>query len=193
MPNLSRPSGLRPVKHLDGSAWNGATELFSLLAADASVVGVGDVVKWGGTADANGVASITRGTADADLPVGVVVGFVPNYDALSRPSQYRTANEARYALVCVDPTVVYEVQAGAAMAITAIGMNMGLNYTAVNTATGLSAMTALGGAGATSATLPLKVIGVVQRPDSDMADATNWKIHVTLNTANYAGNTAGTA
>lgn len=191
MANVSRPFGLRPFKHIDGSAWNGAVETFSLLAADGTIVGVGDIVNWGGTADADGVASITRATADAGLPVGVVVGFVPLYSDLSRPSQYRTANEARKALVCVDPTVVYEVQAGAATAITAIGMNMGMNYTAVNTTTGVSAMTALGGAGATSNALPLKVIGVVQRPDSDMADSSNWKLQVLLNTANLAGNTTG--
>lgn len=193
MANVSRPSGLRPVKHINGSAWNGATEVFALLAADSTVVGVGDIVNWGGTADANGVASITRATSDAGLPVGVVVGFIPDYSNLAIPNQYRAASTARYAFVCVDPTVVYEVQAGAATAITAIGMNMGMNYTAVNTATGLSAMTALGGAGATTNTLPLKVIGVVQRPDADMSDSANWKLHVLLNTANMAGNTTGTS
>jgi hypothetical protein len=193
MANVSRPSGLRPVKHVNGSAWNGAVETFALLAADATVVGVGDVVNWGGTADANGVASITRASADTGLPVGVVVGFEPDFSNLNTPGQYRAANTARYARVCVDPSVVYEVQAGAATAITAIGMNMGLNYTAVNTTTGLSAMTALGGAGATTATLPLKVLGVAQRPDSDMSDSANWKLLVTLNSSNLAGNTAGVA
>ena len=193
MANVSRPFGLRPMKHLDGSAWNGAAETFALLAADSTVVGVGDIVKWGGTGDANGVASITRASADADLPVGVVVGFVPDYSNLSIPGQYRAASTARYALVCVDPTVVYEVQAGAATAITAIGMNMGMNYTAVNTSTGQSAMTALGGAGATTITLPLKVLGVVQRPDSDMSDSSNWKLQVLLNSNNLAGNTLGVA
>ncbi len=193
MPNIARPNGLRPVKHINGSAWNGQTQLFALLAADSTVVGVGDIVNWGGTADANGVASITRATSDAGLPVGVVVGFIPDYSNLALPSQYRLASTARYAFVCTDPTVVYEVQAGAATAITAVGMNMGMNYTAVNTTTGLSAMTALGGAGATTATLPLKVLGVVQRPDMDMSDSSNWKLHVLLNSANLAGNTAGVA
>lgn len=193
MANVSRATGLRPVKHVNGAPWNGQTEMFALLAADSTVVGVGDIVKWGGTADANGVASITRQSADADLPVGVVVGFVPDYTNLNNPSQYRLASTARYAYVCIDPSVLYEVQAGASTAITAIGMNMGMNYTAVSTTTGLSAMTALGGAGATTATLPLKVVGVVQRPDSDMTDATNWKLLVQLNTANFSGNTAGTA
>lgn len=191
MANASRPTGLRPVKHINGSAWNGATEQFALLAADSTVVGIGDIVNWGGTADANGVASITRATSDAGLPVGVVVGFVPDYTNLALPSQYRLASTARYAFVCVDPTVVYEVQAGASTAITAVGMNMGMNYTAVNTATGVSAMTALGGAGATTNTLPLKVLGTAQRPDQDMSDPLSWKLLVTLNTANLAGNTTG--
>lgn len=193
MANTSRPNGLRPIRHINGSAWNGQTQLFALLAADSTVVGVGDIVNWGGTADANGVASITRATSDAGTPVGVVVGFIPDYSNLALPSQYRLASTARYAFVCTDPTVLYEVQAGAATAITAIGMNMGVNYTAVNTSTGLSAMTALGGAGAVTATLPLKVLGVVQRPDSDMTDSSSWKLSVLLNTANLAGNTLGVA
>lgn len=194
MSNVSRPNGLRPVKHINGSAWNGSVEMFSLLTADSTVVGVGDLVIVGGTADANGVMSITRATSDTGTAnLGVVVGFVPDYSNLYLPSQYRLASTARYAFVCIDPTVIYEVQAGASTAITAIGMNMGLNYTAVNTATGLSAMTALGGAGATTITLPLKVMGTVQRPDQDMTDATNWKLLVLLNASNLAGNTVGTA
>lgn len=194
MSNVSRPNGLRPVKHINGSAWNGSVEMFSLLTADSTVVGVGDLVIVGGTADANGVMSITRATSDTGTAnLGVVVGFVPDYSNLYLPSQYRLASTARYAFVCIDPTVIYEVQAGASTAITAIGMNMGLNYTAVNTATGLSAMTALGGAGATTITLPLKVMGTVQRPDQDMTDANNWKLLVLLNASNLAGNTVGTA
>jgi hypothetical protein len=44
---------------------------------------------------------------------------------------------------------------------------------------------------ATTATLPLKIVGVVQRPDADMADSANWKLLVTLNTANFSGSTVG--
>ena len=182
MANVSRINGLRPVKHLSGSAWNGAQEAFSFLAADGTAAFVGDLVKVGGSADANGLAQATRTSADADLPIGVVVGFVPDYSNLNAPAALRSASTARTAFVIVDPTVVYEIQADAAAAITDIGLNVGLNYTAGSTVTGLSAMTAKMSTKATTATLPLKIVGVRQSPDQDMSYSSNWKLLVTVNT-----------
>lgn len=191
MPNVSRVSGLRPVKHLSGSPYMGNLETFAVLAGDATALFVGDVVKSAGTADADGVQAVTRATANTDLPVGVIVGFAPDYSNLNIPSQFRSASTARKVYVSVDPTVVYEVQANAATVLTDIGLNTGLAFTAGSTSTGLSGMQADLATKATTATLPLKIVGVVQRPDQDMADSANWKLHVTLNTANFAGNTAG--
>lgn len=182
MANVSRINGLRPVKHLSGSAWNGAQEAFAFLAADGTAAFVGDLVKVGGSADANGLAQATRTSADSDLPIGVVVGFVPDYSNLNAPAALRSASTARTAFVIVDPTVVYEIQADAAAAITDIGLNVGLNYTAGSTVTGLSAMTAKMSTKATTATLPLKIVGVRQSPDQDMSDSSNWKLLVTVNT-----------
>lgn len=190
MPNISRVNGLRAVKALVGPA-TGSVETFAVLASDATALFVGDVVISAGTADANGVQAITRMTANTQAPVGVVVGFVPDYSNLALPSQYRVASTLRYALVCVDPTAVYEVQANAATVLADIGLNTGLAYTAGSAVTGLSAMQADMATKATTATLPLKIVGVVQRPDADMADSANWKLHVTLNTANFSGSTVG--
>jgi hypothetical protein len=44
---------------------------------------------------------------------------------------------------------------------------------------------------ATTASLPLKIIGVVQRVDFDPADSSSWRLQVTLNTNNFVGTTAG--
>lgn len=192
MPNVSRVFGLRPVKHLSGSPWMGNLETFSILASDATAVFMGDVVKSGGSADANGVQAVTRATANTDLPSGVVVGMVPDYSNLNTP-QYRLASTLRQLFLCVDPTVVYEVQANAATVLADVGLNVGLAFTAGSTTTGQSAMQADMATKATTATLPLKIVGVVQRPDQDMADSANWKLLVTLNSNNFAGNTAGTA
>lgn len=192
MANVSRINGLRPVKHLNGSPYMGNLETFAVLASDGTALFVGDVVKSAGTADADGVQAITRSTANTDAVLGVIVGFVPDYSNLAIPSQFRSASTARKALVCVDPTVVYEVQADAAAAVADIGLNTGLDFTAGSAVTGLSAMQADMATKATTATLPLKIVGVVQRPDSDMADSANWKLHVTLNTANFAGASVGT-
>jgi hypothetical protein len=192
MPNVSRVFGLRPVKHLGAAAYNGAVETFAILAADGTATFNGDAVKSSGTADANGVQAVIRMAANTDLPTGVVVGFQPDYSNLYNPGQYRLASTARYAFVAVDPTIVYEVQANAATALADIGLNVGIAYTAGSTATGQSGMQADMATKATTNTLPLKIVGVVQRPDQDMSDSTNWKLLVTLNTANF-GNGPGSA
>jgi hypothetical protein len=184
MANVSRIVGLRPVKHINGSAWTGQTESFAFLAADGTAAFVGDLVKFGGSGDANGVPQATRSTADADLHVGVLAGFVPDYSNLNNPASYRAASTARTAMVIVDPTVVYEIQADAAAAITDIGLNIGLTYTAGSATTGLSGLVAKMSTKATTNTLPLKIIGVRQSPDQDMSDSSNWKLLVILNTAN---------
>lgn len=191
MANVSRPNGLRPVRHFDGSAWNGQAETFALLAADATATFVGDLVKLSGSADANGVASIARLAANTDLPVGVVVGFTPDYSNLNTPSQYRAASTARYALVCTDPTVIYEVQATGTTVVADVGLNAGVTFTAGSTSTGISGMQLDGTTKATTVTLPLKILGWVQRPDVDIADGSNMKVNVMLNSSNLAGNTVG--
>lgn len=182
MPNVSRIVGLRPIKHLSGAAWNGATESFAFLTGDATAAYVGDLVKIGGSADAGGVPQATRSTANGDAHLGVVTGFVPDYSNLNAPAAFRAASTARYAQVVVDPTVVYEIQADAATAITDVGLNVGVTYTAGSATTGLSGLVANMASKATTATLPLKIVGVRQSPDQDMADSANWKLLVTLNT-----------
>ncbi len=191
MPNLSRVNGLRPVKTIAGSPWMGNLETFVVLAADATALGVGDPVISAGTADANGVQAVTRMTGNTQSPIGVVVGFEPDYANLNAVSQFRAASTFRKVYVCVDPSVVYEVQANAATVLADIGLNTGIAYAAPNALNGLSGMQADMATKATTGTLPLKIVGVVQRIDQDMADSANWKLLVTLNTANFAGATVG--
>jgi hypothetical protein len=190
MPNVSRVNGLRLVKSVTGPE-NGNLESFAVLSTDATALFTGDVVKSAGTADANGVQAITRATANADLPVGVVAGFLPDFSNLNLPAAYRPASTARMAFVVIDPAAVYEVQANAATVLADIGLNVGLAYTAGSVTTGMSGMQADMATKAVTASLPLKIVGVVQRPDQDMADSANWKLLVTLNSNNFGGNTAG--
>lgn len=192
MANVSRVFGLRSVKNLHAAPYNSSAETFAILAADGTATFVGDLVKSAGTADANGVQAVIRMAADADLPTGVVVGFLPDYSNLNTPAQYRLASTLRYAMVEIDPGNIYEIQATAATVIADIGLNVGLTYTAGSTATGQSGMIANMATKATTNTLPLKIVGVVQRPDQDMTDSANWKLLVTLNTANF-GNGPGAA
>jgi hypothetical protein len=191
MANLSRPSGLKLAKSVVGGAAKGQIETFAVLASDGTALFVGDIVKSAGTADANGVQAITRITANTDLPLGVIVGFAVDQTNLNLPSQYRLASTLRYALVSVDPTAVYEVQATGTTVVADVGLNAGVTFTAGSTSTGISGMELDATTKAATATLPLKIIGWVQRPDVDVTDGTNMKVHVLLNTANLGGGTAG--
>jgi hypothetical protein len=191
MANVSRPSGLRAARHITGGSYRGQIETFVIPASDATAVYVGDVVKLAGSADANGVATVTRVTANTDLPLGVVVGFEVDYTNLNTPSQYRAASTLRKVFVNVDPGTLYEIQATGTTVVADVGLNAGLTFTAGSSSTGVSGMELDATTKATTATLPLKIVGWVQRPDVDIADGTSMKVLVTLNTANLAGGTAG--
>lgn len=192
MPNANFPQGLQPHRHLSGAPWNGQLQMFAVLASNPSALFKGDVVKSAGTADANGIQAVIRSTANTDVNVGVIVGFTVNFANLNLPNQYLPASTAGYVLVCTDPTVVYEVQQSGNAALADIGLNVGLTFTAGSTVTGMSQMVANQSSVATTATLPLKIVGWVQRADVDVSDPANMKLEVLLNNTNMAApNTVG--
>lgn len=179
MANANRPMGLRPLYYQGGAAYTGQVTRYVVLAGDGTALFMGDPVKLVGTGDANGVASITRCTANADVPVGVVVGFVPdkNYEAQT----YRTGSTLRYVLVADDPNLVFEVQANGTFGYaTAPGQNVGMTYTAGSTSTGLSNVVADLASLGTSSALPLKVLGAKPGPDNDSTDTSNVRLLVTI-------------
>lgn len=192
MSNVSRPSGFRPVKHLNGSAWNGSTEQFVHTAADATSLQVGDLVMLTGAADAQGVAGVTKITnGSTSVAIGAVVGILPDYTNLNSPSQAVAASTLRYLNVAVDNTIVYEAQAsGTYVVITDAGLNAGVVLTAGSATTGVSAMQIDMTTKATTSTLPVKILGLAQRPDQDFSDTSNLKVYCTLN--NGAFNTGVT-
>lgn len=185
MASVSRINGFRPVKHINGSAWNGQTEVCFVPSSDNSVIMVGDAVALAGDARAaTGVPTVTRLASATGVPYGIVVGIlfsgmgdvtnVPPVNDLNTPV-YRRASTDRYLLVCTDPTVIYEVQyAGTSVAAATITANVGLNgqftLTAGNTTTGASGMQLDSSGLATTATLPLKIVGFPNRPDNIPGD-----------------------
>lgn len=207
MPNANRPAGFRPVRHLNGSSWNGQTELFAIATADATAIGVGDLVKLVAGSDTGapptstvtpvvvpGYGTVTRIAAGGDVPAGVVVGFVPNYSNLNLPSQYHAASTGlRYALVCIDPTVIYEAQfSGAFVAASTVGKNASPTVTATNASTGISGMQVDSTTVATTSTLTLKILQVAPKVEYDPADTANVKLWVTVNNGSF-GNGLGAA
>lgn len=203
MAAVSRIDGFSPVKFITGAPYNGGGTWYFIPATDATNYFVGDVVKLAGDGRvATGLQTIARHTGGAtEAAVGVIVGFpktgvgdaqnIPAVDNLNL-SLYRPASQASYALVADDPTLVFEVQtSGGTLAATQFGLNLGITATAGNTFTGSSGMTADLATAATTATLPLKLIGNPNRPDNQIGDAFT-RVYVMINNHQYKGGT-GTA
>lgn len=177
MANVSRINGFRPVASLGNSAFNMRLTKYQIDATDATAIGVGDLVKFDGTADTLGIRGVTRATQSAPC-VGAVVGFVIDPTALNTP-QYRTASTLRYALVADHPDTVFEAQANATCTASLVGLNVEMTIAAASTITGLSAMQVDISLTGTTNTATLKLLDIPQREDN--AIGTYNKVLVKIN------------
>lgn len=203
MSSVSRINGLRPVKTVTGAPYNGQATMYFLPSSNSDVVMVGDLVKLAGDGRSpSGVQTIARHAGGAtEAGVGAVVGFtfegvgdltnIPPVTNLNTPV-YRVASTDRYVMVADDPNLVFETQtSGATFATTDVGQNAEMDVAAGSTTTGASGMTLDLSTKATTATLPMKIVGFPNRPDNAIGDAfTN--VYVMINNHQYKGGT-GTA
>lgn len=206
MANVIRKRGFRPIRHLDGSAYNDSSMQYYCTESTATFIG--DVVNFSGTSGTAGtvvsgidvegmkiVQHSTNTTGGTNI-AGVVVGFVP---VTTLPGNYRPASTNQVVLVCVNPDVIYEVQEdGDTTPLTSsmMGNNIALVSGVGSTVTGASAYAIDSTATSTAATYPFKLLGLVKRPDNafntggslvDMA-----KFEVILNVSDYGNNATGT-
>lgn len=202
MASVSRINGFRPVKTAVGPA-NFQTNTYFVPSSDNSVIMVGDAVKLLGDARAaTGVPTVTRVSGATDVPLGIVVGIsfegqgdvtnMPPVNDLNTPI-YRRASTDRYLIVMDDPNAVYEVQyAGTSVAAATVTANVGLNgqftLTAGSTTSGSSGMQLDSSGLATTATLPLKIVGIPNRPDNIPGD-TYISYYVKLNGSTLSNGT----
>jgi hypothetical protein len=207
MANTSKIRGFQPVKHVNGSPYNGQSNIYATAAADGTALFVGDPVKLAADGNAQGIQIVTKATAGAAV-LGVVVGVIntkldPVAGSMSGGSitldtpVYRPASTAQYVLVCDSPDVVYEVEAvtgsnaAYSFAVADVGQNADLATVAGSTTTGTSAAALDMSTKNTTATLQWKVMGVVQRPDNEIT-GNNTKVLVKINNAQLGAGT-GTA
>lgn len=180
MSQTSRLSGFRPTKTLTAS-WNGQSNTYFVPATDASVIMVGDLVKLAGDGRSpTGVPTVTRAVA-GDAIVGVVVGVplsgmgdvngVPDVSNLN-VFNYRRANTAAYVMVVDDPSaqLVAQLSTVAGFSTADFGLNVNYRATAGNTATGTSGFDVDIASKATTATLPLKIVGMQYKLDNAITD-----------------------
>lgn len=209
MANNIAPLGFRPVRHVDGTPYNGSHQLFLVDSGDATAIGIGDLVKIAGDSGTAGqvvhgmnvegmptAILAVAGTSGLDL-LGPVVGFLADPTAIN-PPQYRLASTSRVAMVCTDRSVIFECQEDAIttpIAHGSVGLNVAYTTTAVSTATGLSKQCIQSSTVATTATLPLKVIGLTARVGNAFnvggSAVDPGTFDVMLNTGAYQGNNQG--
>lgn len=206
MANLNAPSGLAPVMYRNGNFWNGQARLYGVIATNTSAFYIGDVVKIDSAnfADANGIPYVVQATAGATargvvvgvgaaLPYGYQGGPFINPNDLTKTYRPSGAQSINYYLAVVDdPDVVYEVQedsSGIGLA-AAVTKNANLSFGAPATGVFVSGTMILGSSYAVTATLNVKVLQAVQRPDNTPYTAFQ-KWLVVLNNHDFSGGTLG--
>ena len=172
-------------------------ELCFIPATDETAVFVGDVVKTAGGAGSIVGLPIKKTVAQAaatNPAYGVVVGMVPMMvsTGMDLGIRHRKADTAMYVLVKpANHQDVYRIQAddvSATIAAADIGLNADFVVAAGDATTGMSGMELDSDTKNTTATLSLKILGAVDRPDNTLGEA-NQDLLVRLNNIELSGST----
>ncbi len=212
MANTSRVNGFKPVKHMNGSPYNGQANIYEASASDTIPMFVGDLVTYSTNASTSGyqvVKSISSSaTAQNDVTSGVIVGAIvgiinakqdPVTGKLSAGSisldtpNFRAASTKQFVLVADAIDLVFEAQSTASYALADVGLNADIGTLAVagnQTTTGQSGMYVNETAPTASASRPLHVLSYVNRPDNE-APAANQKVLVMITTHAYGNAIVG--
>lgn len=194
MANLDRPRGLTPIRHLNGSAWNGAMNVYWHSSTDTTAIFKGDVVTtkmiMGGKGKGqNGpYPQVVSGAAEKTPYLGVAWGFgytpelAANVANLNAPN-YAAALAEIFVFVIDDPGVIYEMQDGALMASTSIAGNYNsTGWGSGSTVTGRSAGELLNTDNADGGTAGFRLMRLVPRADNELAINAAWEVMINIHT-----------
>lgn len=188
MANVNAPFGLRPVRKIDGSPWNGQTIRCYIASSYATALFIGDPVLWTTVlALKNGYyPTIERSAGTTGTVVrGVITSFEPNPNNLTQ--QYNPASTERWCNVCLGPDVVFQVRdnGGGTPTVVYQGQNAVLASGSGSTITGLSAyVLAAATTPTTTQAHTLHILGLSDIEDNEMGDYAIWD--VLLNTCKNA-------
>lgn len=182
MANTSRVNGLRVVKHLNGSPYNGQANIYYVASAADEIL-VGDPVKQGSTGDANGIPGADL-CGTTDVPLGVVVGIMHSkFDPAGNMNTGSTAldlpNSAQlavggtgYILVADSPDIIMSVEtSNGTPGVANIGLNATHARAATTASTVNSTVTMDVATFATTSTLNFRIVGFERNPLNDMTAA----------------------
>jgi hypothetical protein len=189
MANAYRPSGLSPVKHLNGSPFNGQGNIYCIAAADTSGYAIGDPVQLDSTtgSDSNGVPAIKAFVAKQKI-VGVILGLgtseggIFNPDDLNstvRPAAAQTDNW--YAIVADSPDIIFEVsEATGGTAFTATDVGTRKNLSGFGTNNGFVSSCVVSETDPVTGDVPpITLLGLARRADNAFGNGARWLALVT--------------
>ncbi len=185
MPNANRPMGLAPVRMITGAPYNGAANVYSIAAAYATALAIGDPVISSGTSDSKGIQGIILAAATGPIR-GVIVGLGTTPNLLANPSNLDSTirpaaaqSQVWYALVVDDPNVVFEVQEiGTGTQLTAAECGLNTNLV-IGTNNGFVSGWLLDNASeAVTATLQVRLLGLAQRQDNEFGAFAKWNVMI---------------
>lgn len=200
MANANRPSGFSPVQYLNGAPWNGQVRTYSIDASYGTALYIGDPVISGGGADVNGVPNVVIGATTGALR-GVIVGLGRYEGESFNPDNlnliYRPASDANvwYAKVVDDPNVIFEIQEesnGTQLAATEVGLNqISKSGTGNGYLSGWMIPSATGATPNTTATLQLRLLGLVRRRDNAFGAYAKWLVKINVHELGTGTGAAG--
>lgn len=183
MSNTDKPFGFKPVKHLDGSPYNGAFNIYYHSASDATALYMGDLVQPDETnTETTGMyPSVKQHVAAQTDNIGVVVGFGDTPQLCARNTNlnavnYCPASTAMYVAVADAPDIIFEIQedsdtstldAGAPHANADVVVGSG------SSTTGTSGME-LDSSSITASAACLRVLRVAPREDNALGTNCKW-------------------
>jgi hypothetical protein len=203
MANKDKPCGLKPVKYLNGSPWNGAVRMYYCNGSSTSAIYKGSCVAINADgADTSGKYMGCDLASAASTILGVAWGFSNQpyiaMDPTNLERDYCPASTAMYIAVVDDPNVVFEVQednASAYISAAAVGNTAVLaGHSGGSTTTGLSTaeLDSSDVASTAIASHPLMIVGVSDRPDNTMGSSASYtKWLVTIQDHQYKTSPAG--
>ena len=194
MANVSRVNGFKPVKHQNGSPYNGQANIYEFSASETVPLFIGDAVLRSTNASTSGLVTVKSLSAHAtdanDVTAGVVQGVVVGIinakldpltgkmstGAISLDTpQYAPAGTKAYVLVADAIDLIFEIQSTASYALADIGLNadVGVLANAASVVSGSSPMYVNATAPTASASRPVHVIGYSSRIDNEQVSAYN--------------------
>lgn len=181
MASTETPYGLRLAKRLGETPQTHGFNQYPIASGYAADLKCGDLVKLVAT----GTVEKETGTTAA-TPVGVFIGCTYTDSAMGwlTKQQWVSGTSASDAMAYVidDPDAIFQIQANGSLDQTAVGANAAIVQGAGNLTLGRSGVSLNAGSVAVTATLPLRIVGMVDMEGFSVAGDAFTDVLVRINT-----------